>query len=152
MSRRLWIQMRSLVKEISNFSVLGGAKSAVVAFPDGSHRRLYCMESPECWFEDFGVGRLVNGQAKVKLDRDFSSVVNSDTYHVFITEYEDNNALYVTKRTSTGFVVRAKAKAAAGTFSYRVVAKRKDIAAPRFREGNICRLRAFTHQPPIELA
>jgi hypothetical protein len=134
MSRRLWIQMRSLVKEISNFSVLGGAKSAVVAFPDGSHRRLYCMESPECWFEDFGVGRLVNGQAKVKLDRDFSSVVNSDTYHVFITEYEDNNALYVTKRTSTGFVVRAKAKAAAGTFSYRVVAKRKDITAPRFEK------------------
>jgi hypothetical protein len=38
------------------------------------------------------------------------------------------------KRTSTGFVVRAKAKAAVGTFSYRVVAKRKDIAAPRFEK------------------
>lgn len=117
-----------------NFNVLGGAKSAVVAFPDGSRRRLYCMESPECWFEDFGVGQLVNGQAEVQLDPDFSSVVNGDAYHVFITEYEDNNALYVTKRTSTGFVVRAKAKAAAGTFSYRVVTKRKDIAAPRFEK------------------
>jgi hypothetical protein len=30
--------------------------------------------------------------------------------------------------------VRAKARAAAGTFSYRVVAKRKDIAAPRFEK------------------
>lgn len=117
-----------------NFSVLGGAKSAVVAFPDGSHRRLYCMESPECWFEDFGIGQLVNGQAEVQLDPDFSSVVIGDAYHVFITEYEDNNALYVTKRTSTGFVVRAKASAAAGKFSYRVVAKRRDIAAPRFEK------------------
>jgi len=40
-----------------------GAKSAAVLFPDGSHRRLYCMESPESWFEDFGTGQLTNGQA-----------------------------------------------------------------------------------------
>ncbi|MBV9673814.1 MAG: hypothetical protein JO076_13460 [Verrucomicrobia bacterium] len=117
-----------------NFSVVGGAKSAVVAFPDGSHRRLYCVESPECWFEDFGGGQLVKGQAEVQLDPGFSSVVNGDAYHVFITEYENNNALYVTKRTSTGFVVRAKSPAAAGTFSYRIVAKRKDITAPRFEK------------------
>ena len=31
-----------------------GTKSAVVPFPDGSHRQLYCLESPESWFEDFG--------------------------------------------------------------------------------------------------
>jgi hypothetical protein len=115
-----------------------GAKSAVVPFPDGSHRRLYSMESPESWFEDFGIGHLVNGQAEVHLAADFASVVNSDSYHVFMTEYEDNNALYVTKRTNTGFVVRAKSsKTATGTFSYRVVAKRKDIAGPRFEKVTI---------------
>jgi hypothetical protein len=37
-----------------NFTVVGGAKSAAVPHPDGSHRRLYCLESPESWFEDFG--------------------------------------------------------------------------------------------------
>jgi len=75
---------------------------------------------------------LVSGQAEIKLDPEFVAVVNSNDYHVFITEYEDNNALYVTKRTSTGFGVRAKASTASSVFSYRVVARRKDIAGPRF--------------------
>jgi hypothetical protein len=114
-----------------DLSVLG-AKSAVVPFSDGSHRRLYSMESPESWFEDFGISQLVNGQAEVRLAADFASVVNSDNYHVFVSEYDDNNALYVTKRTSTGFGVRAKSsKTASGTFSYRVAAKRKDIVGSR---------------------
>jgi hypothetical protein len=91
------------------------------------------MESPENWFEDFGTGRLVNGQAQVQLEPGFASVAAADDYHVFLTEYEDNNGLYVTGRTSTGFGVRAKTSpAVGGTFSYRVVAKRKDIVAPRF--------------------
>jgi len=59
----------------------------------------------------------------------------ADDYHIFLTEYEDNNGLYVTGRTSTGFGVRGKTSPnARGTFSYRVVAKRKDIVAPRFEE------------------
>jgi hypothetical protein len=115
-----------------------GSKSAIVPFEDGSHRRLYCMESPESWLEDFGVGQLVDGQARVELDADFAAVVNSDAYHVFITEYEDNNALYVFNRTRSGFGVRAKSSnTAAGSFSYRIVAKRKDIEAPRLEKVTI---------------
>jgi hypothetical protein len=34
-----------------NFAVLGGAKSAAVPHPHGTYRRLYCVESPESWFE-----------------------------------------------------------------------------------------------------
>ena len=48
-----------------NFTVVGGAKSAAVPHPDGSHRRLYCMESPESWFEDFGKGQLECGRAEI---------------------------------------------------------------------------------------
>jgi hypothetical protein len=115
-----------------------GAKSAVVPFADGSHRRLYCMESPESWFEDFGVGHFENGQAQVQLDADFAAVVKSDSYHVFITEYEDNNALYVVNRTNTGFGVRAKSSnTSKGTFSYRIVAKRKDIEGARLEKVTI---------------
>src|SRR6266545_5395759 len=29
-------------------------KGCAVPFPDGTHRALYCMESPDLWFEDFG--------------------------------------------------------------------------------------------------
>jgi hypothetical protein len=117
-----------------DFTVFG-AKSAAVFFPDRSHRKLYSMESPECWFEDFGSGDLVNGEAEVQLRADFASVVSSDSYHVFLTEYEDNNALFVANRTNSGFCVRAKSSTtASSTFSYRIVAKRKDIEGPRFEE------------------
>jgi hypothetical protein len=117
-----------------NFTVFGKLKSVAVPFPDGSYRQLYCVESPENWFEDFGFGELSDGKARVQLDPGFRSVVNSDAYHVFITEYEDNNALFVADRTSAGFLVRAKASKANGKFGYRVVAKRKDVAPPRFPE------------------
>lgn len=116
---------------IGDLFVVGGTKSAVVPFPDGSHRQLYCLESPENWFEDFGFGHLTGGQAQVQLDADFAATVNTDAYHVFIAEYDDNNALFVTNRTNTGFEVRAKTSTRDATFSYRVVAKRKDIAPAR---------------------
>jgi hypothetical protein len=49
-----------------DFNVIApGVKSTVVPHPDGSHRRLYCMESPESWFEDFGEGKLIKGKARV---------------------------------------------------------------------------------------
>jgi hypothetical protein len=94
---------------------------------------LYCTESPESWFEDFGAGKLVDGHAEVHLEPEFASIIDTHDYNVFLTEYDDNNSLYVTKRTNKGFEVIAKAsKAASSSFSYRVVAKRKDIKAPRF--------------------
>ena len=48
-----------------HFTVIGGPKSAAVPHPDGSHRRLYCVESPESWFEDFGgpVGERAGSRA-----------------------------------------------------------------------------------------
>ena len=127
------VEVRGNVLVTGSLTV-NGPKSAAVPHPDGSHRLLYCMESPESWFEDFGVGQFVNGQAQVQLDPDFAAVVNCDAYHVFLTEYEDNNSLYVTARTSKGFGVRAKASTAGSTFSYRVVAKRKDMTASRFEK------------------
>jgi hypothetical protein len=118
---------------VTGNATVTGVKSAAVPFPDGSTRKLYCMESPESWFEDFGEGHLEDGQAEIQLDSEFASIVHSNSYHVFLTEYDDNNALYVTDRTNAGFRVRAKSsKTATGKFSYRVVAKRKDIAGPRF--------------------
>jgi len=117
-----------------NFTVQGGHKSAAVAFPDGSHRLLYCTESPESWFEDFGFRSFSRGEVHVALDPDFNAIVNNAAYHVFITEYDGNNALYVTQRTSFGFVVKAKDPSASGTFSYRVVAKRGDIPTARFEK------------------
>jgi hypothetical protein len=126
---------------ISGSLFIGGSKSAYVKHPDGSHRVLYCMESPESWFEDFGEGTLTNGKAEVALDPDFAALVETSKMHVFITEHDDNHNLHVPRHTATGFTVQASVAALAargkqasevsGTFSYRVVAKRKDVKAER---------------------
>jgi len=56
----------SLVYINGNY-IATGTKSAAVPHPDGTHRLLYCMESPEAWFEDFGTGTISGGKAEVKL-------------------------------------------------------------------------------------
>ena len=118
-----------------DFTVFG-AKSAAVPHPDGSHRRLYCVESPESWFEDFGRGTLACGEATVALDPDFAAVVDASDYHVFLTGYDGRSDLSVCDRSSDGFRVRGS-EGAEGTFSWRVVAKRKDIAGPRLERVEI---------------
>ena len=123
-----------------DFTVVGGAKSAAVHHPDGSHRRLYCVESPESWFEDFGKARLDDcGRATVTIDPDFAAVADLSDYHVFLTAYGIERPLYVEEQGPSGFVVRAtdsaatsSAKQASGSFSWRVVAKRRDIEGSRF--------------------
>ena len=119
-----------------------GTKSAAVAHPDGSHRLLYCVESPEAWFEDFGTGTLVGGKATVNLDPDFAAVVDTGTLHVFPVSHNASHHLAVTAAAGTTFAVEAgvASEAAAkgvkagdlnGTFTYRVVARRKDVKAER---------------------
>ena len=105
--------------------------------PDGSHRRLYCVESPESWFEDFGRGTLACGEAEVPFDPDFAAVVDTSDYHVFLTGDDQLFDLCVSKRTTDGFTVKAARGAGDGRFSWRVVAKRKDIAAARFERVDI---------------
>jgi hypothetical protein len=109
-----------------------GTKSAVVPDGQGSYRRVYCEESTESYFSDYGEVRYRNGHAEVRLDPDFASLVHNAGYHIFLTEYGDNNALYVSNRTPTGFEVQAKdSPTASGTFIYRLVGKRKDVPSPR---------------------
>jgi len=128
--------------------IAGGPKSAAVPHPDGTHRLLYCVESPESWFEDFGEGTISGGKAEVKLDPDFAAVVDTAKLHVFLTPHDDGHNLHLTARGTGGFSVAAsatgealakgkKASDVSGTFTYRVVAKRKDVAAPRLAKFDL---------------
>ncbi len=117
------------IKENGNLSCIGnssflGTKSAVVTVQD-EQRKMYAMESPEVWFEDFGSGVLVNGVGKVTIDPLFAGTVNLNEYHVFVTPLGDCKGLYVINKTATGFEVR---ELGGGTsdiaFEYRIVAKR----------------------------
>ncbi|MGI8690438.1 MAG: hypothetical protein ACR2M3_17805 [Thermomicrobiales bacterium] len=116
-----------------------GSKSALVPHPDGSHRLLYCVESPEAWFEDFGSGTLASGKADIALDADFAALVDTKDYHVFLTQHEAEGAgLAVTRRDAAGFTVMERNKGAGGgTFSYRVVARRKGTAGVRLAKATL---------------
>jgi hypothetical protein len=115
--------------------VAWGTKAAAAKHTDGSHRLLYCVESPESQFEDFGEARLVKGRADVRLDRDFAAVADTRHYHVFLTPYGDSNGLYVSNRNRNGFQVREQGGGTSGVrFSYRIVAKRKHVTVKRFQK------------------
>lgn len=123
---------------ISGGLVVTGSKSAAVPVRDGSHRLLYSMESPESWFEDFGEMKLVRGKATVRLARDFAAVIRTKAYHVFLTPQGDSNGLYVARMSSIGFVVREQNGGSSSLmFSYRIVAKRRDIEGKRLMKIRI---------------
>jgi hypothetical protein len=115
-----------------------GRKGAAVPHPDGTPRTLYCLESPESWFEDFGEADLVNGRVRVQLDAEFAATVDTDRYHVFLSPYGDSRGLYVHSRNAGGFEVREHGQGASTLkLSYRVVARRKDVQAPRLEKVTV---------------
>lgn len=110
-----------------------GSKSCIVKTSQGP-TALYCQESPENWFEDFGEGTLVNGQTHIELDALFLETVTinaANPMKVFVQLEGDCNGVYVSKGT-TGFdVVELKNGSSNVPFSYRVVAKRKGFEERR---------------------
>jgi hypothetical protein len=111
-------------------TLTANVKNSVVTFPDRTQRVLHCMESPEHWFEDFGAAKLKAGRAVVKLDADFVKVVTLNEYHVFVTPEGDCRGLCVSNKSATSFEVRELQGGTSNVaFSYRIVARRKDIKA-----------------------
>ncbi|MGI8824193.1 MAG: hypothetical protein ACR2JC_00840 [Chloroflexota bacterium] len=114
--------------------VATGTKNALVPFPDGTHRALYSVESPECWFEDFGSATLANGSAQVRIDPEFAATVRMQDYHVFLVPKGDCKGLYVNSQSSSGFVIHElQGGTSSIAFDYRIIAKRKDVEAPRLK-------------------
>jgi hypothetical protein len=131
---------------LTDATVVAKVKGAVVPFPDGSKRLLYCMESPEHWFEDFGTARLKNGRAVVKFDADFAKVIKRGDYHVFLTPKGDCRGLCVRRQGGTSFEVRElQGGTSSVAFSYRIVGRRKDIRAHR-------RVAKVDSRPPVPAA
>ncbi|NIO07768.1 MAG: hypothetical protein GTO40_07070, partial [Deltaproteobacteria bacterium] len=110
-----------------------GSKSCIVKTSQGP-TALYCQESPESWFEDFGEGTLVNGRTHIELDALFLETVTinaTNPMKVFVQLEGDCNGVYVSKGI-TGFdVVELKNGTSNVPFSYRVVAKRKGFEDKR---------------------
>jgi hypothetical protein len=123
------------VQITGTLTVFSGAKSAAVRTGKNEYRRLYTMESPESWFEDFGEGALRRGRATVRISTDFAPLVRTGNYHVFITPYGDCGGLFVANRSRTQFEVRELNGGKSNVrFSYRIIAKRKDIPGKRLEK------------------
>jgi hypothetical protein len=117
---------------ITGSMTVTGPKSAAVK-TKGGLSRVYSLESPQSWFEDFGSGQLSGGGATVQIEPGFAGTVKTDNYHVFLTPRgESKGWLYVSKQTANSFTVQ---ETGGGTnsiaFSYRIVAKRADIEGAR---------------------
>ncbi|MHB8645782.1 MAG: hypothetical protein ACYDAR_08355 [Thermomicrobiales bacterium] len=132
-----------------NFVAVHGVKSAAVPTGGGGYGLVYSMESPECWFEDFGEAKLVGGKAVVTIDPAFAAIVHTDAYHVFLTPRGDCKGLYTSAQTATGFSVREQQGGTSSLlFSYRIVAKRKDVAAARLAKFDLPGKAKHDTKPP----
>ncbi len=104
-----------------------GSKSAMVPLSNSHWVRLYAVESPENWFEDFGSGHLSDGSTVVALDPTFADTLSSTAdYHVFLTANGDSRGLYVFAKAARSFEVREQGGGKSSiAFDYRIVARRK---------------------------
>jgi hypothetical protein len=108
-----------------------GAKAAAVRSM-GEPRRVYSLESPESWFEDFGSGQLT-GRARDSVVG--ARVCGHRAYRclrVFLTANGDSQSLYISERRGFGFTVRGQQSGKSNiAFDYRVVVERADIEGDR---------------------
>jgi hypothetical protein len=115
-----------------------GTKSAAVPLNNGEMVKVFSVEGPEVWFEDYGSAELNGGVASVSLDPTFAQTIDtSSDYHVFLTAKGESNSLYVTNETSTGFDVRESGGGRSSiAFDYHIVAHRKGYEQLRMPAAN----------------
>ena len=116
----------------TGLAVAAGTSGTAVKTNAYDQRLLYAVHSPQPWFEDFGSGQLVDGEAVVRLEAIYAATIETNpSYHVFLTPLGDC-ALYVAEKTPAAFTVRAMdGKRCAVAFDYRIVALRKGSAGQR---------------------
>ncbi len=113
-----------------------GSKSAIVRTDEGP-KELYCQESPENWFEDFGTASIQDGKGHVSLRDDFIMTVTIDDEYpmkVFITPKARIGEWWVEDGISS-FTLYAPDAEDGATFDYRVVAKRRGYESIRLRDA-----------------
>jgi hypothetical protein len=115
----------------TSYKVLGGGSlSTMVRDDEGNNRILHATETPEILFEDFGTGKLINGEAYISIEKLLSKHIYVDEKHpmkVFIQLEGDCNGVFVTEKTSNGFKVKELRNGKSNvSFSWNLVANRAD--------------------------
>ncbi len=114
---------------IQYYKIVGnGTVSTVIDSPNGEKVTMFCTESPENLFEDYGEGELNNGEAIIQLDPIFSNSIRVDSEHpvrVIVQLEDDCNGVYVYEKSASGFKVKElNGGNSNAKFTYSVVATR----------------------------
>jgi len=103
-----------------------GAVSTVVKDLEGNEVMLSCPESPENLYMDFGIGKLTNGFAEIKIDPILEKNIIVDDTHpikIFIQPEGNCNGVYVSNKSAKGFqVIEMNNGKSNINFSYQIVA------------------------------
>ncbi len=113
------------------YKVFGfGAVSTIVKDTEEKDRIMVAPESPEALFQDYGIGQLVNGYAKIQIDPILAKNIRVDETHplkIFVQLEGDCNGVYVYNKTAESFEVKELHNGTSNTpFSYQIVGYRAD--------------------------
>jgi hypothetical protein len=125
-----------------NYKIIGnGAVSTIVEGSDGKDKIMFATEAPEVLFEDYGTGKLSNGNAYINLDKTLSKNIIVDNKHplkVFIQLEGECNGVYVSQKSLQGFFVKElKSGNSNALFSWHIVANRKDVTEKGANENSL---------------
>ena len=123
----------------TDFKIVGpGNVSTIINDENNVPRIMFAPEAPEIVFQDYGVGQLDNGQARINLDPILKKSLHIDGQHplkVFVTLEGDCNGVYVTNKSADGFTVKELQNGTSNVpFSWQIVANRADT---RDAYGNV---------------
>ncbi len=115
----------------TDYKVIGnGVASTIILDENKKPRIMFCPEAPEVLFEDYGVSKLINGEAFIVLDKILAASMKIDEKHplkVFIQLEGDCNGVYVTDKSNVGFRVKELNTGKSNvSFSWHIVGSRAD--------------------------
>jgi hypothetical protein len=119
------------VIDFTNYKIIGGGiVSTLVKDEQDKVRIMVAPESPEALFQDYGIGTLINGYAKIDVDPILTKNIRVDKSHplkVFIQLEGDCNGVFVYNKSASGFEVKELQNGSSNvSFSYQIVASRAD--------------------------
>ena len=122
----------------TSYAIYGYGNISTIIPTRKGKKVVFTPVSPEPYCEDFGQGQLINGHVHIELDPLFLDCIKTDAQHpmkVFVQLNDNCNGVYV-KTGTTGFdVYELQNGKSNASFTYRVVANRKDTKYLRLPEA-----------------
>ncbi len=114
-----------------DYKIIGtGSVSTLVEDNNNTPRVMFAPEAPEVLFQDYGIGKLINGEVRITLDPILKEAIHVDAQNplkVFVTLEGDSNGIYITNKSAEGFTVKELQNGTSNvSFSWQIVATRAD--------------------------